>query len=316
MNNVSYLKGKALLDTLGIDTAALEEIYPNLTKPLISIASTGVLKRNFSHWKKEGLIESKGKERTWVKLNLFEFLWLRIIQISRDFGVSIPAILEMKKTLDLDILNILKASAPSAQKKVFEMHPNANKKQTPAKINLLNLALEMGEQLPEEQKIYRTLFSSIVGNVLLLHEEISLIYYKSGKTLEHFIYLPKITPPEIEDILNGPHLKIPLRSLIEDFFDKPETEKFAESFGLINHYERKLLDILRSNEFQEIRVYNGTSKQGLKIVPISDQKKRESEAKKLFLLLGRNQYKKIVIKLKDKKMVTLKNKLELHAVNK
>ena len=77
-----------------------------------SLKLSGIKKRNFYHWKEEGIIdwksESDDEKRSWVRLNIYDFIWVKIVQAARDFGVPIEAIRKLKMNFLLISLRILK----------------------------------------------------------------------------------------------------------------------------------------------------------------------------------------------------------------
>ena len=77
-----------------------------------SLKLSGVKKRNFYHWKEEGIIdwksESEDEKRSWVRLNIYDFIWVKIVQAARDFGVPIEAIRNLKNELFTDFITDIK----------------------------------------------------------------------------------------------------------------------------------------------------------------------------------------------------------------
>ena len=70
---------------------------------------SGVKKRNFYNWKEEGIIDWKSdsddEKRSWVRLNIYDFIWLKIVQAARDFGVPLEAIRNLKNELFSNLIS-------------------------------------------------------------------------------------------------------------------------------------------------------------------------------------------------------------------
>jgi hypothetical protein len=63
-----------------------ELYFPKIAERKSNLTVTGINTRTFYHWKSQGLIDYEiedNEKRSWVRLNIFEFVWLRIIKTSR-----------------------------------------------------------------------------------------------------------------------------------------------------------------------------------------------------------------------------------------
>jgi hypothetical protein len=88
----------------------IQKEYPNIADRMASLRLTNIKRRNFYHWKEEGLIDwgntEEDDKRTWVRLNIYEFIWVRIIQSARDFGIPIDSLRELKDFLFSDFTQL------------------------------------------------------------------------------------------------------------------------------------------------------------------------------------------------------------------
>src|SRR3954471_12465116 len=80
------------------DGTAMEFLHKIEEKNFLLI-NTGISPRVFNNWKKLGLLPQASTERKWNKFSFTEFIWLKIVQELREFGLSIEKILKVRKLL-------------------------------------------------------------------------------------------------------------------------------------------------------------------------------------------------------------------------
>src|SRR5688572_14505981 len=80
--------------------ATANRIYEQVDKPMLYLKDANVASKNFNDWRKAGLWYEDGSEkRTWAKLNLEQYIWLKMIQQMRQLGLSTELILKVKEQL-------------------------------------------------------------------------------------------------------------------------------------------------------------------------------------------------------------------------
>ncbi|UPT69037.1 MAG: hypothetical protein M0D57_10630 [Sphingobacteriales bacterium JAD_PAG50586_3] len=104
MNNEKNKKNyNKLLNTFGYDEARIEKYYPKALEPVAKLSDLNISPRTFFNWRALKAIDYEGVEsddaRGWVRLNLIEVIWVRIIETFRDFGVPIKEIVRIKQLL-------------------------------------------------------------------------------------------------------------------------------------------------------------------------------------------------------------------------
>ena len=176
----------------------------------------------------------------------------------------------------------------------------------------------------EEFDVHATLIGSLISNLLLFNDRGSVIITKKGNEFEvnYFTYkmlndfeIKYAKSGEIDSLirplLESPHIQIPIRKLMEDFFDDPKSEKYVDSFGLLNLKEKKVIDALRKKEFKQIIIKQDSEKKTITIEVEQDGEILDQKAKEVKRILGLNEYSEVTIKYRNDKHLYFKNKSRL-----
>ena len=146
----------------GVTLQAIEKIYPKLYEPIMNLSVTGVPARVYFYWKKSGLIESFGADESkkgWIKINLIEYLWIKVIVILRDYGVPFEKIKETKEIMFSNYFNIILNDKDEYIRRLREN--NINEEKINEIILVMDLIKDEIVNSPEEFDIYKTLIGSI-----------------------------------------------------------------------------------------------------------------------------------------------------------
>jgi hypothetical protein len=147
----------------------------------------------------------------------------------------------------------------------------------------------------------------------LLNNNASIIIYRKdgdfgiGISQQKGTFLPD---PENLSMLELPKLTIPIYPLIEGFFNEPKSERIAESFGLINPKEKKVLDAIREKDFLELHIKLDNNNE-LIIDAIKDGNVTDVQATNIRKILGLNSYEEVTLKYRNDKNLYFKNKKRL-----
>ena len=112
-------------------------------------------------------------------------------------------------------------------------------------------------------------------------------------------------------LLESPHIQIPIRKLIEDFFDDPKSDKFVDSFELLNFKEKKVIDAIRKKDFKQIIIKQDPAEESIIIELERDGDILDQKAKDVKRLLGLNEYSEVTIKYRNDKHIYFKNTTRL-----
>ena len=316
MNNTTIENLEAELNHVGTSLKDIERVYPKIHESFMPLSITGVSATTFLHWKKNGLIDSSTsdeEQRAWVRINLIDYVWIKIVQIMRDFGVPLDAIKETKAMMYSNILTTL-----IGEKEEYFQILETESKMEPERIAALKKIIEeVGDDLkntPEEYNVHTTVIGTMITDLLIKNENISLFLIKDNGKFFSGYYSDKMLemfPDAATYIIESPHLKIPMRKFVQDFFDDPKTEKFVERFELLSLKEKKVIEAMRKKDFKQIIIQRAGSDDAYNIDVVKDGDLMDEKAKEVKRILGLNEYSEVTIKYRNDKHLHFVNKTRL-----
>ena len=116
-----------LMDSLGLNPGFVEEYYPRLLEPIGKPTQLGLTPREFFYWTDKGVIDvpkSEDGQSPWSRLNLFEILWIRIVQELRTFNIPFSAIVELKHDVFRNLLDFAGENSEMFYRQVEENFPD------------------------------------------------------------------------------------------------------------------------------------------------------------------------------------------------
>ena len=314
---------KEILDIIennlaGYDTSfkQVESLYPRLYEANMNLSVTGVSPRTYFYWKKSGLVgalKDEAEEKGWIKINLIEYVWIKLIVTMREFGVPFEKIKEAKELLFSDwidemieerddYITFLKNQSNVSDSKIKELD------------KLLKAAKKELESSPEEFKIYHTILATIMIELLIKKDKGYVVISKEESGFEIGYFSLKSIDDFKEHILpyfEVPCLHIPIRNLIIEFLDDFKNEKHLDSISLLNLKEKKVVDAIREKDFKEIIIKQDGKKESIVIEIEKDGNILDEKAKEVKRILGLNEYSEVTIKFRNDKNLYFKNKTRL-----
>lgn len=295
-----------------VDIKEIRNLFPKIHDAIIPLSNTGISARNFFHWKKENLIDlPEFSKNDWVRLNIFQYAWLKIVEQLRFFGVSFKAIRSIKEFVFTDALDpVMENSAELI--KMLESNKSLSSEQIEASKRIINELKERGG-LPQEHKIIATTLGSEITSTLLRGTVASLIIVRKGENDLLANFTSFNSKCEIDALLPiYPNIQIPIKGIIEGFFEEPKNVEIMGKLGLISANEKKVLDALRDNSFKEIIIKrnNGTNKIIIEAIKETDII-NEQKIKEIKRILGLNEYSEITLKTRNDKHIYIKSKLKI-----
>jgi hypothetical protein len=306
---------EAGLEEFGYSMKQLELLYPRIYEQIIPLSATNISPRIYFYWKKSGLLNVSGDdERGWVKINLIDYVWIKIVASMRDFGVSFEKI---KETKDMLFTNFLMEMINNKDKVIETMR--SDKSINEKKIIFLNDALELAKKeisnsTTEEFFKFQTVLGSLIMDLLIKNDrgfitisEINQdfeIRYFSIKTMEEFNI-------SIAPLFDHPCLHIPIKSIIDEFFMDLKCDKYIVALDLLNLKEKKVIDAIRKRDFKEIIIKQDGAKESIVIEVEKDGDLLDKKAIEVKRILGLNEYSEVTIKFRNNKHLYFKNKTRL-----
>jgi len=303
---------------LGASLEKLEILFPQMREQLIPLSNTGITPRTFIHWRNIGIIdytETTNETRAWVRLNLFQYLWLKVCVAMRDFGLPLPLIIKAKQEYFKDFFEGINDIDVIEFKKFLSEESNLSQEQIDAQMRTLEYIKESFPYLPDEDKFFYTSFALFIARILFFNDYVTLIII-NNEGMFNFGFLTMQTLDNLKNFTSEfhtqIHLSIPLRRFLEEFIDKPKNRKFLNSFGLINQSEKRVLDAIRDKSFNEIIIRFGKDREDMIIEGMSDGDIMDSKVKEVQRILGIKEYSEITLKFRNDKHIYVKNKTRIN----
>lgn len=292
---------------------SIEDIYPKITERRANLAMVGVNARTYNHWRNLGLVGEpaiKGQAKQWVRLNIYDYVWLEIVKVVREFGMPLETIKRMRELLELNFIEELKGQLEGFADFLKEQSDMSDVRIEQEMAKFQYMFDNTGDVLPEEKHLL-SILGSLIHKSLLTDEKTSIIIYKTERGFEFGSYTFS-TISEFTKMYSNwfvlPHLTIPLGGIIEKFMNEPKNQVNLEVWGFIDKNEKKVLETLRNADFNEIIIKKPGDSQEFSVEVISSGNITDLKAKEIRKILGLNQYQEITIKYRNDKTLYFKNK--------
>lgn len=229
--------------------------YPYIRNKIVPLSILGIEPRVFFHWKEKGIVEwnpdnDSTKQR--IKLDLFDCVWVIMVNRLRELGISIADIKVLKSqlhqtivdtyvNLDDKTLTIIKGQVPIEQFNRIVKFIDFNKKHY--------------KEIKKYQGTAFTMFGLYIANIIMNGDVSKLLITKRNGEIRYLVEEnSKIHGTEVEKIKSEVHIEVPLRKLLEGFIELEKNEKNLEVFGFLNSKEMEVLDAIRNKEIKEINI--------------------------------------------------------------
>ncbi|MES2379547.1 MAG: hypothetical protein V4538_00805 [Bacteroidota bacterium] len=303
-------------DLNSIDFERFQLYMPKLKDAVVPLSFTGVSPRNFHAWKENGLIElsiheNEEDKNKKVKLNLTEFVWVKMIQAMRNFGLPYDMIRQLKYLLYSDIIELFRGSWDLVEQELINLNFD-EEQMLAARITFDEVvsgmdSLRANIDMTESEKtmlfalVLMVIFTGATMAVLIEKTEFEV---KLGITSYNKVEM--IHKASLPTLLK-PHFQIPITGIINDFFNEPQSEKYAEKFGFLNAKELKVLEAVRKKDFLEINIKLDKTNE-INIDVVKDGTITDEQANKIRKILGLNQYEEVLVKYRNDKNLYFRNK--------
>lgn len=273
----------------------LDELYA----PRFSVAQLNVKRQEMTYWKKEGIIDVKQSDsvvREWVRVNFFEYTWLRLVAALRKLNLPAKAILKLKSHLsvitDQEIKDLLNLS--------FEQFESISPKS--------QLRNDYEREIVEENyptefleffKEKFTPFNILVLNLMAERRHINLLVDEDGNC-EYFMpdtFKEMVEIEKLLNFLNKPFISVPLHSLLDEFYTNPKI-KIDDQKKIYNltTQESKVLELLRKENIKELRIKLNNKDCGVILIEVVEEKNIGPVYDKVKQLLESGKFSNITLK--------------------
>jgi DNA-binding transcriptional MerR regulator len=247
----------------------------------LMVKDTGVSAKTYNHWKKNGLVPDQDlpkSKRQWERLTFFEYLWIKCIKDLREFGLSLDVIKTIKEFLftspdasqSADAIRMLQEdpSIKFAQYKrilndtvrIIEGQTDlseAEKSEIMMQVNSFDKE-ETWKKMAEEG-LQTNLFEILVIASIFNRQETGFLYFydeSSDNVIPFFDELLAIDRNMIS-LFYKSHVYISITNKYFQFLNDESKNKYLTSYNILKEDEHAIIQLLRSNEFREIRILIG-----------------------------------------------------------
>jgi DNA-binding transcriptional MerR regulator len=275
---------------------------------------SGVKKRNFYNWKEEGIIDWKSdsddEKRSWVRLNIYDFIWLKIVQAARDFGVPLEAIRNLKNELFSNLISEIRKDPEDFYQFHCDFLGASEEDLEKVKQVIAFIEAHIDDIIEDGELHLISLFGSIIHETLFSGLHMVIVFKKVGDDytydLTGYSEKHRQVPNLTENLLKQPSLIIPIDALVAEFMEGKDNLPNLVHWGFINPKETKVLDAIRSKEFKYIQIKINPD-DTLIIEGTIESDMMDEKAKEVRRILGLKEYEEIMIKYRNDKHVYVKN---------
>lgn len=307
-DNFSHLRTENWLLHL-IEDAPLNyfEVIEQLYEEKFSIRHVGINRQEIQFWKANQLVnisEAITEKREWSKISFFNLCWLRTIKEMRRLGMDISTIQKVKEFLfnvDQNALDMILEAITNA--------PEFEKLRAVAGEKAIK---EFCRQLPGVKDWAFGQFNYFVMLILVLLDKDIPIYLIVFPEPNQSTFILPISNEMIEtkDLLNQflqnrSFYAIFLNTVTSAFFDNPKIkETEIQQLFRLSKSEIKILQLLRQENIKEIKIrYSIQAQKRCLMVEVTENKDIGKMRNKLYGLLEKEKFKKIVIQTEGKNLV-------------
>ncbi len=277
------------------------ELHEKLTKPIFLLKDVGVQYRTVLHWDRQGLLEHSREESEWRRYDYIQYVWIKIINDLRAFGVPIPIIEKAKKQI-LAKINL---------KWLFELF-NLNRDQLDklpnddSKTELLAF-LESKEYESIDDGLSVSFLELMIVETLTTKVPVSLNIFSDGFILPLFeSKLEVFEPGEVRKLTYGTHVKISVSNILNNFLSDTKDSFLVPQLQILADNVRRLLEIIHSGEYETVTI-NFKNKKMKSVELIKEQNVK----RRIVDILQDSQYQDIVIKSHKGVVTRIQNTVKL-----
>lgn len=227
----------------------------SLLEPIFSISALSLTRQELNQWKAEGLIKSNDSElREWVRVNFFDFIWLKMIDIMRQSKIPFTTIHKLKKEFfEIDDQE-LRYLLSNAYKQGKDEIPKGEV------MNLIEKEVVSQDYPPAVMALFKRYFppfNLFIFGLMIERSPISILVNADGQTV--YLNPNQLSKTNVTEalvaFLSKPFIGVPMHTLLDEFYDNPKI-KLAEQQQVCNltKLETKVLGLLRKENIKEIRI--------------------------------------------------------------
>jgi DNA-binding transcriptional MerR regulator len=273
------------------------QLFEQLMEDRFYVNNTGISYRTINHWDEKGLIRCKRKKEGGDRrFSFIDFVWVKIVNELRTFGVSVPIVKKITNEIyeTMEINELFESVASNLH--LFNDYHGQDKEE------ILDFVKNKEYEKLDFSDSGITFLHLLIADAIAGREPMSIIVFKDG---EWFPYNPAKEKLYSEEVINkkrfSSHISICLLDIIFQFFQSDTVIQFMRDFKLLTSLEQKLLDVVEAGVFKKVKVVYKTKK----YASIEIKKSKTAKTKLLQIIRDRQYSNFIITDLKgnDKKLM-------------
>lgn len=287
-------------DSLENDFKGLVDFMDSLFEPRFSVSQMGISRQELLYWRKMDLLqfEAADDKRSWVKVDFFEYCFIRLVAELRKLNVPLESIRILKANIlhvdEETIKEMLAATIPALETQKLDP--------TLAELDLKAHMLSPTKAILDGFKKYFNPFNILVISLMLQARSLNLLVNQTGQC---YLFQPEelnttVLDEERISFLNRPYVSIPLHTLLDEFFLNPKirTINHQQIFNL-SAKQSAILNMLKKENFLEIKIRLNKERKGELIVQLTEQKQIPETQATIKSLLKKGNYQNIQLKTEN-----------------
>ncbi len=278
------VKLEDFFDSKSLDKLA--ELYEIITKERLTVKDTDIKYRVINHWDEKGLIRFARKaEEGHRKFSLVDFIWIKVVNELRSFGVKLSDIQKIAKDIyePLPMKELMDNLAENIDTlKDYE----ANDKQE--FIDFIKSGEYKSAEFPQIDINYLQI---AIVEAITTREPISLLIFKNGdwfpfiKSKESYYPADLLYKKDFYSHISVSITEIMFRYLLEDYF-----KLYLDEMHIFNKHEAKLLEYIVEENFKKVFVLFKSKKHE----PI-EITKGEDAKEKIMRIIRAREYREFIL---------------------
>lgn len=226
-----------------------ENLYTAIMKPTFYLKDLGVTARVLAHWKENDLIPTAQDSIGWSKLNFCEYIWIKVIQDLRIFGLPFQMIKKVKEYLFekpdfiIDTRNFNEILKSKTEASTYTNLEEKEKEQLDE--------MFADPKFFEGFEIFWSKFKRIdmiVSYSIPFRKKVGILISKDGKIREWVALDYKSD----ESAYSRSELFISISDFIFEFMNDVTKEKFIVPLSILTREELEVLRAIRRNDLTEV----------------------------------------------------------------
>ena len=283
------------------DSKYLEE-YPNLINtidiPIYSVSDLNISPRDATYWDKQGILPTVKGPGMRRKFDLYQSIWIKLIQQMRSLGISLVTIKSLKDNLLEPKIDVSQYD-PETLNKIL----NAIQAKYNASISAEQILNELKENGP-------SLFKSTVLAAIIYRKDIHCIVNKDGEYILYDVFKHQELLSKnnvFTEFISQPYFCLSIAKAYQTLIKEWSPQAYISNSSLLSKTEIEILDMIRRKDVKSISIRFKDGEPDLLEV---EEQNTISIEQRFLDVIAKNGFQQIKIATRHGKIVNFENKIQ------